>query len=135
MTNNNTHVIVEGSERAPAPGAKAIGPAKSDNMVEVTLELRAKKELPQLTGRPKTMMTREQITNLYGTSQSDIDKVVETFEKYGLKSIHESPLTHTVKFKGTVSQMQDAFQVQLFHYKSDIGDYRGREGHCPLPPI
>jgi kumamolisin len=102
-------------------------------MAEVTLEVRAKKELPKLTDRPKTVMTREQINDMYGSSQSDIDKVVETFDKYGLKSVSENPITHTVKLKGTVSQMEDAFQVRLFNYTSDIGEYRGRLGRVHIP--
>jgi kumamolisin len=133
MTSNITHVSIEGSERTPAPGAKAVGPANPDDMADVTLELRAKKELPPLTGRPRTIMTREQINDMYGSSQSDIDKVVETFEKFGLESVNENPITHTVKLKGTVSQMEDAFQVRLFNYNSDIGDYRGRIGRVHIP--
>ena len=54
-------------------------------------------------------MTREQINDMYGSSQGDIDKVVETFEKFGLKAVKKNPLTNTVRLQGTIAQMQDAF--------------------------
>ena len=43
---------VKGSDRVPLPGAKAIGAAHGEQWVEVTVKVKRKAELPDLTGRP-----------------------------------------------------------------------------------
>lgn len=133
MTNIPTHVAIVGSERAVLPGAKAIGPANPNVMIEVSLKLRRMKALPAVTGRPATALTREQVAKMYGASQEDIDKVIETLDKYGLKPVDTNPGTQTVRFKGSIAAMEQAFQVKLLNYSHQTEPYRGRVGpvHCP----
>src|SRR5580692_5889598 len=88
---------IEDSYRVVLHGAQAIGHTNPHSIVEVSLKLRRKKPLPELKGRPEQMMTREELNENYGASQQDIDKVVETFSKFGLKLISSNPATRTVK--------------------------------------
>ncbi len=133
MTKISNHVAIVGSERTPLPGAKALGRANPNEMIEVTLKLRAKQELPPLTERPTTTMTREQIGDMYGSSQDDIDKVVETLGKFDLKPVNINAATQTVRLRGTITAMEKAFQVRLFHYTHETERYRGRVGHAYVP--
>src|SRR5271155_656449 len=125
---DNTHAVVAGSKRVPLPGARALGRANPHTTIEVSLKLRPKNEIPDLTGRPAATMSREQLAEKYGASEDDIDKVVEAFQKFGLKRAEANAATRTVRLSGTIAQMENAFQVKLFNYAHPEGNYRGRIG-------
>jgi kumamolisin len=129
----DTHAAVRGSKRVPLPGARALGRANPHTTIEVSLKLRPKNEIPDLTGRPKTTLSREQLAEKYGASEDDIDKVVQAFQKFGLKRIEANAATRTVRLSGTIAQMENAFQVKLFDYAHPGGNYRGRIGQVRVP--
>src|ERR1700729_3091086 len=89
-------VPVPGSSRQPLPGARATGPANPTAILELTLKLRRKKNLPELTTRPKKAMTREQLAAAYGASAVDAKKVADVFEKLGLRVTKTNLATRTV---------------------------------------
>jgi kumamolisin len=115
------------------PGAKVIGPTDPQEVIEVSVKLRGKKELPDISGRPPTPLTRDEFARAYGASQQDIDAVVDTLSKLGLKEITADAGTRTVIFSGPVAAIQKAFGVKLFDYAFADGRYRGREGYLYLP--
>ncbi len=127
-----THAAIKGSERTPLPGAKAIDRANPRHTIEISLKLRRKRKLV-VTGRPTTVLTREQFADTYGASQHDINRVVETFSKAGLRHIETNQTTRTVRLSGPVSTMEEVFQVTLLNYRHDSGDYRGRVGLVQVP--
>jgi kumamolisin len=124
---------IPGSYVSPIPGAKTVGSADPHQTIEVTLKLRGKQALPGITGRPAKLMTREQLADVYGASQEDIDAVVKTYEQLGLKNTLTDAATRTVKFSGPVAKMETAFQVKLFDYTHPDGNYRGHEGYVYIP--
>ena len=130
----DTHVAVTGSKRVPLPGARALGRANPHTTIEVSLKLRRKNELPDLTGRPSATLSREELAEKYGASDDDIDKVVQAFQKFGLKRVEANAATRTVRLSGTITQMENAFQVKLFDYAHPDGNYRGRVGAVSVPP-
>jgi kumamolisin len=129
----DTHTAVKGSKRVPLPGARALGRANPHTTIEVSLKLRRKNEIPDLTGRPTATMSREQLAEKYGASEDDIDKVVQAFQKFGLKRVESNAATRTVRLSGTIAQMENAFQVKLFNYAHPEGNYRGRIGEVSVP--
>jgi kumamolisin len=129
---NQSHVVLEGSERVPLPGAQAIGAAHSNEPVEVTIKIRRKAQLPSQGNRPKPMSEAE-LSSKYGADQGDIDRVCRTFDRYGLKVVETNPGTRSVKLAGTVDEMEKAFQVKLIQYKHERGNYRGRRGPILIP--
>ena len=129
-----THVAVTGSKRVSLPGARALGRANPHTTIEVSLKLRRKNELPDLTGRPSATLSREELAEKYGASDDDIDKVVQAFQKFGLKRVEANAATRTVRLSGTITQMENAFQVKLFDYAHPDGNYRGRVGAVSVPP-
>ena len=66
-------------------------------------------------------------------TQEDIDKVVDVFTKLGLKAVDTNAATRTVKLTGTGTEMESAFQVKLFNYTHEHGNYRGRVGYIHVP--
>lgn len=134
MKNTPTHTVQPGSERAVLPGAKAIGRTNPNATMEVSVKVRRMKGL-SVKGRPATALTREQVGNTYGASQTDVDKVIETLGKFGLKPVNEkvATQTRTVRLRGTVAEMEEAFQVKLFNYAHETQSYRGRTGFLSIP--
>ena len=133
-----SHSIVSGSERYPVAGAVASGRADGKAEIEVTLKLRRKKALPTLSGRPANPITRKQLVAKYGASTSDIAKVEKSLARFGLKRVTSDPATRTVRLRGTVADMEEAFQVKLFNYTHETStheteSYRGRVGPVQIP--
>jgi kumamolisin len=124
---------LDSSKRVPLTGARAIGRANAHAVIEVLLKLRRKKQLPELTGRPTTTMTRDALAATYGASAEDISKVSAVFGKLGLKTVSASPAARTVRLAGTVAAMERAFQVKLINYYHAGGNYRGRVGYVSIP--
>jgi kumamolisin len=129
----DTHAAVAGSKRVPLPGARALGRANPHTTIEVSLKLRRKAEISDLTGRPAATMSREELAEKYGASADDIDKVVQAFQKLGLKRVEANAATRTVRLSGTIGQMENAFGVKLFDYAHPEGNYRGRVGAVSVP--
>ena len=127
------HVVIEGSHRKALPGAKAIGRVNPNIEVEVTIKLRRKTPLPALDGRPVAPLSRAEIARKYGASQEDMDKVLATFEAFGLTTVASNAATRSVRVSGPAATMERAFLVQLFNYTHPTGDYRGRVGHVHVP--
>ena len=121
------------SHRVVMPGAEAIGSANPHQNIEVSIKLRRKNALPDFSERPAKLLTREELADSYGASQQDIDAVVGIFTKLGLKNTFTDAATRTVKFSGSVEEMENAFQVKLFNYAHPDGNYRGREGYVHIP--
>lgn len=134
---NRPYAVVAGSRRVAMAGAVATGPSNAHTTMEVTLKIRRKAPLPVLNGRPAKAMTRAELADQYGASTEDIDAVVKAFASFGLKPVATSTATRSVQLSGTVQQMEQAFQVQLFNYTfpsgSDEVPYRGRVGAVHVP--
>jgi kumamolisin len=128
-----SYTPVQGSERVALPGAIATGRSNSKAIIDVSLKLRRKQPLPALNGRPGTWMTREALGNIYGASQADLDEVMKILGNSGLKLVDAKLATRTVRLRGPVSAMEEAFQVKLFNYSHAGGNYRGRVGPVHIP--
>lgn len=124
---------VKGSDRVPLPGAKAIGAAHGEQWVEVTVKVKRKAELPDLTGRPKTKMTREELAAKYGANAQDVEKLAAQFRAMGLDVIHTDANSRIVELGGTVSAMNAAFGVKLMQFAHAGEAYRGRVGPIHVP--
>jgi kumamolisin len=128
-----THTLVKGSERIPLPGARALGAAHAEQWVEVTVKLKRKTALPELTERPKQILTRDELAAKYGSDPADVEKAAKAFSAMGLEVLHTDPKTRTVELGGTVSAMNAAFGVKLMRFKHDGEEYRGRVGAVQIP--
>ena len=130
---HETHAVLNGTRKLVAPGARKIGFADPEALVEVTIKVRRKNALPLCTSCPHIQLSREEIAERHGTAQEDIDAVVRAMESFGLDAFETNCATRTVDVRGTVAQMQEAFKVVLKHYKYKLGIYRGLTGSVSVP--
>jgi kumamolisin len=128
-----THDPVAGSTRRPLPGAIATGPANTHAVIEVSVKVRRKKAMPPLTGRPEEILSRQKLADEYGANPQDIDTVAHAFTALGLSVVDTNVATRTVRLRGSVGDMEQAFQVKLFNYSHASGNYRGRVGAVNVP--
>jgi len=133
MEDHSGYEPLSDSRQVALPGAQAIGGADPQRNIEVTLKLRGKRPLPHLSVPPSKPMTREQLADEYGASPEDIDAVIRTYTQLGLMNAYTDAATRTVKFSGSVGEMEEAFQVRLFDYTHPDGNYRGYEGVVYIP--
>src|SRR5271167_1519300 len=105
------YTAVEGSRRVPLPGAHALGRANPHATIEVSLKLRRKNDLPDPQGGSAKIMTRAAFAAAYGASQADIDKVTQVLAGFGLAKVDDNAAARTVRFTGTVANMEKAFQT------------------------
>lgn len=129
----SAYTAIGDSQRLPLPGAEATSAANPNQIVEITVKIRRKKELPDVTERPTTIMTRDQLEADYGATQEDAQKVVAALTPFGLKATGTDLASRTVTFTGTVAEMENAFLVKLFNYSHPDGNYRGRTGYLHIP--
>jgi kumamolisin len=127
-----SHVVLQGSERTRMSGTRALGAEDEHQWLDVTVKLRRKAPLPEFQGRPQAKMSSDDLAN-YGASDDDIKKVTASFQKYGLKVLDTNPGTRTVRLGGSVSAMEQAFQVKLVKFAHERGDFRGRRGVIQIP--
>ncbi|HTI07394.1 MAG TPA: S53 family peptidase [Puia sp.] len=130
---NLSHVVLKGSSRQMRPGAKVLGVAGPEEWIEVTVKLRRKKPLPELTGRPSAILTRSELEATYGADPADIEKVRTVLTGLGLSILKEDVGSCSVRVGGTADRIEQAFLVKLFHYSSENETYRGRSGMLHVP--
>ena len=129
---------IPGSERQALEGAKAIGPARPDERIEVTLRLRAKAPVAHAltaTGASddthpaqRKYMTREEFAAAHGAQAQDLASVAAFAQAHGLAVVESDAARRSVVLSGTTKSMNDAFGVDLQQYEHASGTYRGRTG-------
>lgn len=127
-------ITLPGSEIRPAPGAASTGPADPQQVVEVSVILKQRRELKlgDLGGRH---LSRDEFASAYGADPDHIERVKAFASAHNLTVIdhgHEVA-RRTIKLKGTVSALETAFGTVLHNYSSPRGHYRGRTGGISIP--
>lgn len=141
MSTPKKQLPVAGSARAPIEGARALGPADPNEVLDVTIRLR-----PRSGNKPfvdagefskpvdkRTILSREEFEAQHGADPADIALVESFARKHGLTVKETSAARRTVILTGTVAAMNQAFGVELKHYQHGAGKYRGRTGSIHLP--
>ena len=132
---------LQGSERTPLRGAKAIGKADPAERLEVSVLLkRAASEVltdrvMKLAGgdRASGYLTREQFARQFGADPAGISAVKKFANSHDLQVVQENAATRTVVLSGTVAQFNESFGVDLQQFEHENGSYRGRTGAIHLP--
>src|SRR6266571_8527459 len=154
MANYREHVPLKGSERVVVPGAKAIGAANPDQLLQVTVLLRSRAQAEDAkTGNTKATtgeraavetlqkqrseerqhLTREKFLEQRGALEEDARRVEEFAQEYGLSIVETSLAKGSVKLAGSVASFDRAFDVELVNYEHPDGSYRGRTGPVHIP--
>ncbi|WP_263351165.1 S53 family peptidase [Acidicapsa acidisoli] len=133
MTESNK-IPLAGSERAPLSGASLVGPTDPNQLVEVSVVLKQRRELKleHLQGRT---LSHEEFASTYGADPEHIARIHAFASAHNLTVVdsrHEIA-RRTIKLYGKVTDLEQAFGVTLNEYEHPGGKYRGRTGHIHLP--
>jgi kumamolisin len=130
---------LSGSEREPLPNSRPVGPIDPNELVEVTVYLRAPStgnladkisEQVQHQGRP---LSREEYIASQSAAPDDLAKVEEFARNNDLTIVETDPVGRRVVLAGTAAAMSAAFATELQRYEHPGGTYRGRTGPVHIP--
>jgi kumamolisin len=141
MSTPKKQVPLAGSERTPLEGAREVGPASPNEIVDVTIRLRSRSGKKAFLdagefSKPiesRKILSREEFEKLYGADPASIAMVESFARENGLTVKETSAARRTVILSGTVAAMNKAFGVELKQYEYPGGQYRGRTGSIHLP--
>ncbi len=141
MSTPKNPLPLAGSERAPLPGAREIGPANPKETVDVTIRLRSRAGKKPIVNadefrKPiakRTTLTRKEFEQQHGADPDSIARIEAFAREHKLTVKEKSAGRRTVILSGTVATMNDAFGVQLKEYQHPKGRYRGRTGSVHIP--
>ncbi len=138
----SNYTPLEKTARRLARGARRVGPADAQETLTVSIRVRRRADAPALPdlqhAGPPTVggaapLSREDFAARYGADPVDLEAVAHFARMNGLRIVESSIPRRTVVLSGTVAQMNHAFAVDLGHYESPHGSYRGREGAIHVP--
>jgi kumamolisin len=78
-------------------------------------------------------MDRQKFAATYGAADEDYSKVLTALAPFGLTEVTRNPAARSLLLKGTVAQVEAAFQVKLFEYAHEQERFRGHTGAVSLP--
>lgn len=142
MSTPKKQVPLAGSARAPLQGAREIGPANPNEIVDVTVRLTPKSGKKKFIDQKeftkpidsRKILTHEEFEREHSADPASVELVESFAREHGLTVKEVSPERRTVILSGTVAAMSQAFGVELRQYRHAEGEYRGRTGPIHLPP-
>jgi len=141
MSTPEKRLPLAGSERAPVPGAREIGPADPNETVDVTIRLRSRAGKKPIINaeeftkpiEKRNIVSRKEFEQRHGADPESIARIESFAREQNLSVKEKSPARRTIILSGTVAAMNQAFGVELKEYEHPNGKYRGRTGPVQLP--
>ena len=127
-------IALPGSERASMSGATLVGPTDPNQLVEVSVVLKQRRELNLDHLQGKTL-SHDEFASAYGADPEHMERV-RAFAHANHLHVTESEnevARRTVTLQGTVANLEKAFAVTLNDYDHPKGRFRGRTGAVHLP--
>jgi kumamolisin len=123
-----------GTEHISLPGSRAIGPTDPHQLIEVSVILQHRQQLPALESEAKTLNHSEFAKN-YGAEPGQVDKIRQFAREFNLHLLDRGDelLRRTVTLAGTAAAMEKAFGVELNEFEHEDGSYRGHTGAIHMP--
>ena len=141
MSAQERHLPLAESNKAPVRGARWLGPAAPDELVDITVLLRSRPSRTRARALdvradvlPATHLTRDEFASQYGARHDDVAAVEAFAAEHGLVVLETSVAKRTVKLTGTAEQVSKAFAVELTRETTGRGvTFRGRTGTVFVP--
>ncbi len=131
---SSTRSAVKGSERKLPHGCASAGDVDASAIARVSIVLRPKKPLPDITSGVAKTMSREEFAREHGASHEDIAAVEAFVKSAGLHVVESDSARRTIEVEGTVASLAKAFEANLSLYEDAHGrTFRGREGALTVP--
>jgi kumamolisin len=127
-------IALPGSERAAMSGAQIVGPTDPNQLVEVSIVLKQRREL-RLNDLQGRILSHDDFASAYGAEPEQLERI-RAFARDNNLQVVEKPdeiARRTVTVQGTVADVEKAFSVTLNDYTHPQGRYRGRTGAIHLP--
>jgi kumamolisin len=137
MPTKRKRKIIRGSEKLAMPGARSVGPIDDNERLEVTVKLRPKKPLEDLSSsnafsdtlpQNRTYMSRDDLNDIHGADPKDIAKIKAFARAHKLVIVEANAAERKVVLSGTAAAFSAAFDTKIEHFESPDGTYRGRIG-------
>ena len=134
-------VAMPGSIHALPPGSKAMRRTNPQHWIDLTLGVRRKVDLPDLSALDdvapgqRQYMTRDQMASQHGSDPTAIDAITKWAGEHDLVVTASHPISARLGLGGTVENLSAAFGVDLFDYENaELGEFHARTGPIHLPP-
>ncbi len=127
---------VPGSDRGPVPGAKKVGEVAGGDVLEVTVVLRHRNELPHDLPSP---ISRAELAEKYGAAQADVDAVSGAMTAAGARVLSVDAASRRMRISGSATTLQALFGTNLDLVQApdpltgNQVEYRQRQGELTLP--
>lgn len=133
--------ILAGSGRTGVAGAKMSGRTASSTVVDVTVILQRKKEIPSADLLQHTSMKAHErpvedhaaFAQRFGSSDESVDAIRALAARFQLTVKHVDAARRVVELSGSAADMERAFGTVLHDFKLGARTYRGRQGPLVLP--
>jgi kumamolisin len=120
--------------------AKAVGKTNPKQWLEITVGVRRREDLPNLSSinltapGQRTYLTHEEMTQTYGADPDSVARITAFAGAHGLKIVRSDPVSARMTLGGAVAQLSEAFGVTLCDYADPhLGDFHARTGPVALP--
>ena len=128
---------LKGSHKA-APMAKTRKDVDRNEVATVTIRVKAGKNMPDLlnpeNNRNFKVLSRENFQKEYGAEGRDMQKIEDFAYHFGLTIVRSDLTERTIELQGTISQLEEAFNIKLYGYEDELGNtFRGRQGEIHIP--
>jgi len=133
----SNHVPLKGSYKT-APLARKMKGIDKDEVSSVTIRIKAKNKMPDLLNPALNVdfnaFTRSDFQKSYGADVNDMQKIEDFAYHFGLTVVRSDANQRTIELQGTLSQLEEAFKVELSDYEDENGSsFRGRNGDIHIP--
>src|SRR5579875_3928863 len=127
-------VALPGSERPAVESivGTIIGAAPPEDVVEVTIVLRRRAQLPPYDS-DALPLTREELAEQYGADPADAETVRNAVTGVGLEVVAEHPASRTMRISGSVSALSGFFGTELHLVEHGGAQHRVRAGSLSVP--
>lgn len=127
---NEPKIALPGSQKA-APAGYQPATLNKNEKIEITIRLRRKRPLEIKEG---STMTHEQYEQQHGASSDDAKLVQAFLKEHHLQLVEFSSARRSMMVKGSVANMEAAFNVNLAGKTNEGGgDFRARSGEIFIP--
>lgn len=141
MANQKKLVPISGSERRARPGAREAGAPDPNERISVSVLLRPRNPLSDLSSakhlgtnlQQRSYLSREEFAAQYGADPGDVAKVEAFAHDNNLTVVEANLARRTVVLSGALSALSTAFGVKLVNYAHAEGNFRGRTGPVQVP--
>jgi kumamolisin len=136
MPSRNQLVPVLGSEPPQRFAANAVGPAHPDELITVTVKVRAKDDKSTDAAEPpkkQAPVRREDFAAAHGADPATLKKIEDYATSKGLKVVESWGAKRCGILAGTVSNFETAFDVKLERFAHPGGTFRSHSTPVNVP--